>query len=302
MASVTDKMLPVLAGIKQAVVADIETTGRGTPKYEDITQISGVLVDFEAGKVLSKFNRYCKLMRRKKMPEDVSELTGITDQLLEEKGIKVDDALNEFFRFIDGKPVIFHNYAFDWTKFLKPEFERIGKVPSSPVICTYLVSRKLLSGVDDPPENFKLGTLVSYFGGTIQHAHNSYYDCVYTGAVARRLQKLVKNFQEEDDADLLAPGKNAVEVKPFDLGRLQIKSIAYWNRYKKERIYVTCNAGSIYYDIQMAAWQAKELFGGSVDWAGFEKIVLRVGQVDSMDQLITKYKERAERLSAHHAS
>lgn len=300
MATITDKMIPVLANVKQAVVADIETTGRGTPKYEDITQISGVLVDFESGKVLAKFNRYCKLMRRKKMPEDIVELTGITDELLEEKGVKIDDALNEFFQFIDGKPVIFHNYSFDWGKFLKPEFERIGKVPASPVICTYLVGRKLLSGVDNPPENFKLGTLVSYFGGSIQNAHNSYYDCVYTGAVARKLQKLAREFQDESSSQ--GSIGDVIEKKPFDLSRLQIKSISYWNRFKKERIYVTCNAGNIYYDIAMAAWQARELFGGSVDWAGFERVVLRVGQVDSLEELIEKYKERAGRLAASSAS
>ena len=286
--TITDKMILDLTKVTMAVVADIETTGTGTTNYEDITQISGVLVDFTSGKRgknKGTFDVFCKLNRRKKMPKDVAELTGITDEKLEQEGIPVDEALRRFYQFTNGYPIIFHNYAFDWKRFLVKEFERIGLVSSSPIICTLMVSKKLLKG---KTSGFKLGDLVNYYGGTVKIAHNALEDCINTAAVAYHLQKDAREYCGLDAQEGLEnlPESIPAAAQVFDLNKLQVKHFSYWKKHGKERIYVTCNAGNIFFDLTTNTWQAKTLFGGSVDWSVFERLIFRATRTNNMAEFV----------------
>lgn len=284
--SVSEKMTQTLTGVKTMVVADIETTGFGGNKYDDITQIAACLVDLDSGRIKRSFNRYCQLRHKKHVPEDVVKLTGITNELLLEKGSPVDEVLRDFMQFVGGEPLLFHNYAFDWRKFLFPEMTRIGINPTNTVLCSLLISRGLLKGTENEPSGFKLEDLVTYFGGTIQNAHDASYDCKYTASVARKLKELAISNQAAIEMAPVA----AAEPVLYNLNNMIIKSVHYWSKYGKERIYVTCTAGRIFYDVQAQAWQATDLFSGSIDWDGFQDIVLRYAQVDDMPGLINKCK------------
>lgn len=281
-----DKMIDLLRQSKIVVVADIETTGTGLRVYEDITQISAVKVNLMTKRSIGTFNHYCKLSKRRSVPANVVELTGITDQLLAEQGEPIDDILRAFYAFADGLPVVFHNYVFDWKRWLVPELERIGIVAQNPAMCSLMLSRTLLKNKPDCPEDFKLNTLVEYFGGTMKDAHNSLADCRYTASVLCKLRELAGATQPVLD---MGQPENPTE-KVFPMETLIIKKLQYWTKFNTERIYVTCNAGSIFYDVQAGKWQVKELFDGSVDLAWFEDIVLRYAQVDTMPLLVDKYR------------
>src|SRR5690606_36341240 len=91
------------------VVIDVETTGL-SPYQDEILEIGAIKV--RNHEVIGQYQTLIKI--NGKIPQDVAKLTGITDEMLEQQGKPLKEALTEFIEFVQDLPVIVHNSDFDY--------------------------------------------------------------------------------------------------------------------------------------------------------------------------------------------
>lgn len=125
--------VPVPAPV-YVLVFDVETTGlvhATTPleKYPYITQISMIVFDIMNRKIVRTHNHYIKLPDGVEIPKIVTEITGITREMCNERGISIIDALKVFYNEYNAvKTVIAHNIDFD-RRVIMGEFHRNREHP-----------------------------------------------------------------------------------------------------------------------------------------------------------------------------
>ena len=106
---------------KQYVCVDVETTGLAE-HYSKIIELGSVKVDITTGKIIDIFSSFAD--PETKIPPKITELTGITDQMV--CGSKPTDiVVKEWYNWLGDKPIIFvaHNLRFD-LKFLVSSLKR----------------------------------------------------------------------------------------------------------------------------------------------------------------------------------
>jgi len=136
------------------IVLDFETTGLSPDQGVRPTEVAAVVV--HDGKIVAS---YQSLMNaRVYVPQYITELTGITNAMVREAP-PVDHVMHELHRFVGNVPVVAHNASFD-RKFLDAEWQRLRLAPSSMVLCSLRVARRLYPQAP----NHKLGTLVDHLG------------------------------------------------------------------------------------------------------------------------------------------
>lgn len=121
-----------------ALVFDTETTGlfpKKDPvtnqyplhtKYPHITQLSFVVYNVAIGKIEFVYNRYIKVPEEVVIDPIITQLTGVTRELLNEQGIPIADALTEFYQaYLRCNIVAAHNIEFDREMILL-EFSRLA--------------------------------------------------------------------------------------------------------------------------------------------------------------------------------
>lgn len=114
---------------------DVETSGllpntksktldlKNLDQYPHILQLSYILYDLDRNMVIEKYNAYIHNTTVDVLPE-ITELTGITKELMMEKGVCLDDALESFkCSYLQCNFIIAHNFEFD-SKMLVIETER----------------------------------------------------------------------------------------------------------------------------------------------------------------------------------
>lgn len=162
------------------VVLDIETTGLD-PVKDAVTQIAAVkVVNGEIGE------EFCRYVLCPPIPDHISKLTGITNELIQEHGIPLNQALNELSDFIQSLPVVCHNADFD-IAFVKNGFEQEG-IPfnSGPVFDTLKAARSLVKGL----QNYRLQTLLKHFEIGSDDSHNALSDARNTAELVSILNKI----------------------------------------------------------------------------------------------------------------
>lgn len=157
-------------------VLDLETSG-GSPKLgAGITEIGVVKV--KGGEVIGSFQSFVDPGHS--LPFFITELTGITDQMLISAPF-IDEVLPTLFEFL-GSPeetvVVAHNSPFDMS-FLKAaatvhEYEW----PNYVTIDTARLARAILDR--DEVVNCKLGTLAHFFGAQTSPNHRALDDALAT--------------------------------------------------------------------------------------------------------------------------
>lgn len=156
------------------VVADIETTGLDADACE-ILELAALMVS-PVGLVISEYS--CLVRVRSKVPSFITELTGITQEMVQENGISERDALVGFASFVGQRPMFFHNSTFD-TKFLIPAFERNGMNSIGPVMDTLPIARAAWPDM----RSHKLSTLVKIIDDAPTPTHRALSDAYATLAV-----------------------------------------------------------------------------------------------------------------------
>lgn len=159
-------------------VVDIETTGLD-PEKDAVVEIGAVKVrDYQE---VSSFNVLIRCGTP--LPATVSELTGLTDQMLCAEGIDLHEGLQGFLDFIGTDALLIHNAAFDMG-FLQKNLAQCGlSVIGGKVLDTCVLARKAFLKVP----NYRLSTLAEYFGIDQMVRHRALPDCRTTLGVYRCL-------------------------------------------------------------------------------------------------------------------
>lgn len=147
------------------IVLDFETTGN-SPREDDIIQIGAVTID--DGHITNRFSTFVK--PGKPIPEFISNLTGITDEMVA-SAPALEDVLPTLLRLLDNRVFVAHNAMFDLA-FLQEALHRQGYFPyDGYVLDTVELARFLL-----PTQgSYRLVELADDFN--IPHSHPHRADC-----------------------------------------------------------------------------------------------------------------------------
>ena len=163
------------------VVLNIKTTGA---EYDTDRIFEVGLLKICGGEIGDQL--HCLLRCGRNIPETVTKLTGISDEMIERKGIGEEDALDKIQEFIGDDLVIGYDVQIDM-KFIQRLGERVGKQ----ILITkvrdvlQLVRRKV-----DDLENFQLETAAAYFSLDIDDVREALTDCELIYRIYLELNKL----------------------------------------------------------------------------------------------------------------
>ena len=172
-------MESIIALPNDYIVCDIESTGTDI-ECDEITEITAL--KYRDNKLVDSFSSLIKI--NQELDPFIIELTGITDELLKEKGRDLKEVLNEFINFINDDYLIFHNFSFD-VRFLKYDVKRLLNIEFEPrCICTLRLSRKRFKrfsdcSLTDIAKEYKIDTTGN---------HRATKDCEITNEIYQHLK------------------------------------------------------------------------------------------------------------------
>jgi DNA polymerase-3 subunit epsilon len=116
------------------------------------------------------------------IPRRISELTGITDEMVEAAPF-FEEVADDLFDWLEERVFVAHNVSFDW-RFISAQLgDAIGLVPQAPRLCTVQLARRLAPEL--PRKN--LDSLARHFDIPIHSRHRAYGDALATARVFLRL-------------------------------------------------------------------------------------------------------------------
>ena len=218
------------------IVFDTETTGL-KPTEADVIEFSAIRYDADFNEQ-DRIDVY--INNGYPLPEIITELTGITDAEIEEKGVSPEDAAKLASDFLGSSPVLagYNSVSFD-TPFCKKLFNRCG------ADFTFVSQLDVLKMAREKcPKPHKLSDMVAYFGIPEVAFHRSIEDVVATCDVLRELLPLYE--KEEPKASITG---------------FVVKGVKRWTKSESlDRLYVSNNLNkSVYYDISNNIWVTDDL-------------------------------------------
>ncbi|MFS4458315.1 exonuclease domain-containing protein [Bdellovibrio sp. HCB2-146] len=156
------------------VAFDTETSG-AYPIGHDIVEFGAV--KWYQGQEVGRLQFLLK--PREKMTDFIIGIHGITNEMVE-TAPTMAEKIHEIHEFVKDSIVMAHHAPFD-LGFVTVDFEKaLLPMPTEPALCTSLLSRKWIHGV----ENHKLQTLVKHLnidGGTAHRAYDDAKACLQVG-------------------------------------------------------------------------------------------------------------------------
>ncbi len=189
----------------------------------------------------------------------ISELTGITDDFLEDKPNE-EDVFEKIKTFFGESPVIVaHNVSFD-EKMMRGMYERQGNTFNiAAKIDTLEMARDCVKS--DDVENYKLGTLAEAFG---LDENISFHSAIDDTIVAQKLFVIFLREYAKKKRNI-----NCNLIKPT------VNSIHFWEGYKGfSKIYVNTDVDSFFYDIRTHCWGSKTCDIDTIDMEYVQSIAL----------------------------
>ena len=180
------------------VIFDLETTGFNAGGADSIIEIGAVKMNH--GNIIEKYDQLINPERE--LPNRITELTGITDDMLKGKPDECT-AVKEFMKWVGDLPMVAHNAKFD-TSFIEMAHNKynLGEFKNT-VIDTLELSRTM----DTAYARHSLSALVKRYNVEFDEDshHRGDYDAEATGLVFNKmLQKLDSlNFEKISDLDKL---------------------------------------------------------------------------------------------------
>lgn len=164
---------------REWVFLDIETTGLDT-KDDAVIEIAALKAN--KTEIKSKWSVFIK--QDKSIPKNITELTGITDEMLSD-GIEMSGALSELSEIIEGNMVVCYNKKFDII-FLEREYKKYDiESPFSKVTDALVLARKRIY-----IDSYKLGSLAEHFNISYEEQHRAMSDCEVLYKVFLKLNEI----------------------------------------------------------------------------------------------------------------
>lgn len=154
--------------ITDYLALDIETTGL-SPEKDRVIEIGAV--KYAKDKEMEKFSCLIKIFQP--LPPKITELTGITDEMLS-GGCDEKMAITKFIWFAQDTPILLgHNISFDFS-FIKVAASRYGLTFERQALDTLMFAKKLHPEF----ESRALSALCAHYGIIQEHAHRAVDDAV----------------------------------------------------------------------------------------------------------------------------
>lgn len=163
------------------VIIDVETTG---VDYDCDRIIEVGLLKISQDKICDQFQ--CFVQCEKKIPEAITKLTGITNEMIEKQGLSEKTAFEKIQEFVGDDLLVGYHVQFDMN-FIQRMGERIGK--SMLIKRTKDVLQLARRKIDDL-DSFRLETVAAYFSLDNSNMHRALEDCILTYKIYLELNKL----------------------------------------------------------------------------------------------------------------
>ena len=147
------------------VIIDIETTGLSV-ENDEILEIGAIRI--VNGKTVEEYERLIAV--KTEIAQNISELTGITQEQVKENGKPINEALPSFMDFVKGSEVAGYNVNFDHD-FLLAECSRQGIEIKFTDVMTIVKSK--LKGM----RSYNLESVAKRLGITTKQQHRALSDC-----------------------------------------------------------------------------------------------------------------------------
>ncbi len=184
--------------IDNYVCVDIETTGLSKDK-DSIVEIGAIkVVDGKKKEVFEQL-----INPERKMPSGAMMVTGITDDMLEDKPT-IEQVMPKFVTFCQGYPLLGHNVSFDYG-FLKTNAARLKLNWSASCMDTLKIAKKYLPQLPSR----KLEYLCDYFDIIDEHHHRAMNDAQITIA----LYQILAEWFYQEGSSVFVPEILEVKVK-----------------------------------------------------------------------------------------
>lgn len=156
------------------VVFDLETTGLNASRNR-IIEIGAIRVNLYS----NQHETYqCLIKGGRKLSKKIVDLTGITDQMLEEEGISLEEAMKGFKDFVGDLRLVAFNAPFDMA-FLKKSGDACGLEFLNPTSCALRMARRAWPN----RQGYRLIDLARDGNVTLKNEHRALGDCERTLAV-----------------------------------------------------------------------------------------------------------------------
>lgn len=200
--------------VKDYVVLDLEMTGLSA-KTDQIIEIGAVKI--KENKIVETFD--CLVNPKCKIPTRIVELTGITDEMVQD-GLDKDFAIEQLLSFIDGYILVGQNINLDYS-FLK-QWAVNHKRPLEAKACdTLKIARQLLPS----EQSKKLESLCLYFGIERTRDHRALDDAIETWKIFEALRVLAEEKGVAESCfvpcDLVYCAKKQSPATPRQIKRLR---------------------------------------------------------------------------------
>lgn len=172
---------------QEFVVFDLETTGFSS-KHDMITEIGAAKI--REGRVVDSFSSLVN--PEKKIPYEVVEITGITNEMVENERT-IDQVLPEFLDFIGDAVVVAHNAAFD-IGFMKEQSMRLHRDFDPVVMDTLSLSKLLIKEI----KRFNLKRISRFLNVSLVNAHRAVDDANATAQIFIKLLSMIKDLSIEN--------------------------------------------------------------------------------------------------------
>ena len=172
-------------GLRSFVVVDLETTGLD-PTRDEIIEIGAIRIR-GCSELVETFQTLVKPRRR--IPKEITELTGISSQIVKGKGQSLEKALEGFVAFAKRSPLVCFNAAFDMA-FLREAAKRHNMVIRSRASCALKMARRAWPG----RTSYQLCDLAKDRKLSDEGTHRALGDCkrtvlIYTAAASKLRRK-----------------------------------------------------------------------------------------------------------------
>ncbi len=205
------------------VVFDIETTGLSAIN-DMITEIGGIRV--VNGEIKDTFSQLVNPERP--IPEFITNLTGITDEMVKDKPT-IDEVILDFNDFIKDDVLVAHNATFD-IGFIREKMGLNDLELNNPILDTLELSRTVFPKL----KNHKLNTVAKHLDVSLENHHRAVDDATATAEIFIKIMELLEERQITTFSELnrLNSGNDSLKDRPFHVIILAKNLVGLKNLYK----------------------------------------------------------------------
>lgn len=155
------------------IILDIETTGLSHIN-NDIIEIGAIKIDKTTLKIVDEFEILINI--NSNVPIFITNLTGITKQMLNNKGVSLNRALNLLTKFCSTSLIFAHNASFD-KRFIRHNLHQEGIIYDE---AEWRDTIKIFKQRWPNAKNYKLNSLITEHNLALKEDHRALSDVKHT--------------------------------------------------------------------------------------------------------------------------